>query len=120
MVTYSAKSTFFYRTPAAPITLGQHPTFCALGTMTTARNILILRLTQKEDRRELQIEKTAAFGRVKMAYHPQDIQPVDVVLLGDHSLQIVPKEDLKPGQYLLVPPGPPTFLTSRGYGFGVR
>jgi hypothetical protein len=112
-------STITYPNSALPIT-GVRPTFCGSGTMTTARNVLILRLTQNKDHCELQVSAVAASGGINMGYDPLDIRRVDVIPISDHSLQIVPQESLQPGQYLLVPPGPPTFLASRGYGFTVR
>ncbi len=109
-----------YRALLAPITVGRRPTFCASGTSITARNIIIFQLIPDDGQLEGNAETTAGVGTMKMRVDQLHLLRVLVRFINDHSLQITPKEDLGPGRYLIVPPGPPTFLQMRGYDFEVQ
>jgi hypothetical protein len=111
----SAKAVFIYRDATAPMkTALVRPIFHVIGLITTApRDIVIVRLQQKKDHRELEIGKFNAYSGMNMQYPPADVTEVDVKESGNERI-ITPKVDLKPGEYILFT-GTPTQMPI-GYG----
>lgn len=111
----SVKSIMTFRDPTAPVkALGARPTFCIVGpTMTAPRDMLIVRLKEKKDHRELQIGKANAYTGMKIEYPASDVTEVTVTESGAVKT-LTPKADLKPGEYLLFV-GAPTQMPA-GYG----
>ena len=111
----SVKSTMTFRDPTAPVkTLGARPVFCIVGpSLTAPRDMLIVRLKEKKDHRELQIGKANAYTGMKIEYPSSDVTEVTVTESGSVRT-LTPKVDLKPGEYLLFV-GAPTQMPA-GYG----
>jgi hypothetical protein len=111
----SAKIVLMYREPDAPVkTQGPRPIFKIVGpTMTAPRDIVIVRLKQEKDHRELQVASTRVWTGINSSYPPEDTVAVDVKQDGD-TMIITPKADLKPGQYMLFA-ATPTAMPA-GYG----
>jgi hypothetical protein len=111
----SIKSIMTFRDPTAPVKAsGPRPVFLIIGpTQTAPRDMLIVRMKQKKDHRELQIGKANAYGGAKIEYPASDVTEVTVTE-SDGVKTLTPKVDLKPGEYLLFV-GTPTQMPA-GYG----
>jgi hypothetical protein len=111
----SVKSVMTFRDPTAPVkTFGPRPVFLIVGpSMTAPRDMLIVRLKEKKDHRELQIGKANAYTGMKMEYPASDVTEVTVTE-SDGVKTLTPKVDLKSGEYLLFV-GTPTQMPA-GYG----
>lgn len=98
----SVKTVLSYRDAEAPIrTAYSRPTFCIVGPSATApRDIVIVRLKQKKDHRELQIGKANAYTGANVEYPNGDVTEVAVTEVGSGRV-LVPTTDLKPGEYIL-------------------
>jgi len=96
------KSVLIYRDATAPVhTTSLRPVFKLVGDANTApRDIIIVRLQQKKNHRELQIGKANAYTGFNMEYPPSETFKVDVKQDGD-GMVITPAEDLKPGEYIV-------------------
>jgi hypothetical protein len=117
----SAEVVYVYRDATALVkTTEVRPVFHIIGNMSTApRDIVIIRLQQKKDHRELQTAKVNAYSGMKMQYPPQDTIEVDVQDSANERI-ITPKVDLKPGEYMLFVGSPTPMPTgSGGYDFSV-
>lgn len=110
-----AKVVVLYRDADAPVsTSGPRPEFRIEGqTQTAPRDIVIVRLERKKDHRELQVAKVGAYSGMSMEYPPEETVAVDPKQDGD-ALLLTPRQDLKPGEYILFA-GTPTGMPS-GYG----
>jgi hypothetical protein len=111
----SMKTIMTFRDPTAPVkTLGARPVFYVVGpTQTAPRDMLIVRLKEKKDHRELVIGKANAYTGAKVEYPASDVTEVTVTD-SDAGRLLTPKADLKPGEYLLFV-GTPTQMPA-GYG----
>jgi hypothetical protein len=100
-----------YKDPAAGITLGASPKFCiAIPANVNPEVLEIGTVDVKKDHRELEITHAD-----KTWMPPKRLQAVDVKRISDNVVEIIPKEPLAPGQYVLG--GPPTVGV---YDFGVE
>ncbi len=100
-----------YKDPAASITLGASPKFCiAIPANVNPEVLEIGTVDVKKDHRELEITHAD-----KTWMPPKRVQAVDVKRISDNAVEIIPKEPLAPGQYVLG--GPPTVGV---YDFGVE
>ena len=80
----------------------------------SSKDIMLIRLTQKRDKRTFQTSSSDATVDNKGGFKKGDIRKMAVVENPDHSFSVTPEEDLKPGEYLLV------FGTaSAGFDFGI-
>lgn len=122
MFTFSRKNIVRYPGAAAQITLPARPKLCTAGMMADVNKIFLVRLTEKTDHREIQVSEGTAATAVKIGYHKEDLQPIDVTTIGSDALVITPKQNLPPGQYLLAPQNQATHLPdpAAGYEFGVK
>lgn len=122
MFTYSRKNVVRYPDPAARTPLAARPRFCTSATVADGKNTFLVKLSEKKDHREVQVGKGTAATAVKVKYRQEDLQPIDLVALSDSAVEITPKQDLTPGQYLLVPAQKQTANAdpSSGYDFGVK
>jgi hypothetical protein len=100
-----------YKDPAAAITLGASPKFCiAIPASVNPEVLEIGTVDVKKDHRELEITHAD-----KTWMPPKRLQAVDVKRISDTVVEIIPKQPLPPGQYVLG--GPPTIGV---YDFGVE
>jgi hypothetical protein len=120
-----AKVEVVYRDAEAPVsTSGPRPTFKIVGPSQVApRDIVIVRVQQKKDHRELQLGTARMWSGVNMQYPPEATTEVSVKQT-DNGLILTPAADLKPGQYLLFAGGPvggsglPSGMG--GFDFGIK
>jgi|SRR5208283_4069062 len=90
-----------YKDPAAAITLGASPKFCIAIPATVNPEVLeIGSVDVKKDHRELQLAHAD-----KTWMPPKHLQAVDLKRISDNVVEIIPKQPLPPGQYVLG--GPP-------------
>jgi hypothetical protein len=100
-----------YKDAAAAITLGASPKFCiAFPTHVRPEVLQIGTVGVKKDHRELELTHAD-----KTWMPPKRLQAADVKRISDTVVEILPKEPLPPGQYVLG--GPPTIGV---YDFGVE
>lgn len=100
-----------YKDAAAAITLGASPKFCiAFPTHVRSEVLQIGTVDVKKDHREHELTHAD-----KTWMPPKRLQAVDVKRISDTVVEILPKEPLPPGQYVLG--GPPTIGV---YDFGVE
>lgn len=110
-----------FKNAAAALTLDAKPSFCTPvlpGVDPTV--IMIGSLDVKKDHRQLETCVGACASSAKRSTDdwmpPRHIQPVEIERLSDTTVEITPKEPLKPGQYLLGGPG----ALIAYYDFGVE
>ena len=100
-----------YKDPAATIALGASPKFCiAIPTHVRPEVLEIGTVDVKKDHRELELTHAD-----KTWMPPKRLQAVDVKRISETVVEILPKEPLPTGQYVLG--GPPTIGV---YDFGVE
>jgi len=116
----SAKSVITYRGSSTPVKTGAKPLFLLAGMSTdvSPRDIVIVRLKQKKDHRELQIGKVNLYSGSRFEYPPEDVFDVNVVE-GGSTRTITPETDLKPGEYILFT-SQQTGVQLDGYDFTVQ
>jgi hypothetical protein len=119
----TAKIVLLYRNGKAPVaTSDTRPTFCIVNpAKAQPRDIVIVRLKQKKDHRELQVAKLRTFAGPDMEYDPKDTFGVTVGQSGSCEMA-TSSIDLKPGQYVLFPGNTLTGNLPSGYGgydFGI-
>lgn len=118
----SVKTVLTFRDATAPVaTSAARPIFCIVGPSQTApRDIVIVQLKRKKDRRELQIGKANAYTGASVEYPPGDVTEVTVTESGD-GLTLTAAADLKPGEYILFAGAPVQMPTGYGgYDFSER
>ena|SRR5579884_2709016 len=122
MFTWSKKNIVVqYPEAAAHTNLPAHPKFCTSGTATDVNSIFVVKLSEKGDHRELQVGKGTAATAAKVKYRQEDLQPINVTPSGSDALEITPKQDLPPGQYLVVAQNQSNRSDpNAGYDFGVK
>jgi hypothetical protein len=100
-----------YKDPAAAITLGASPKFCIAILATVNPEVLeIGSVDVRKDHRELELTHAD-----KAWMPPKHLQAVDLKRISDNVVEIIRKQPLPPGQYVLG--GPPTIGV---YDFGVE
>jgi len=121
LLTYSSQAVAVYRNAKAPVTLGNEPEFCVSGFGSSLKGLTIVKLDEKNDRREMQFVSKRLFRKPKVQYNRDDIQPVKLISSDDTQVILATKTPLKPGQYILFPP-PRVESTGNpnGYDFGVN
>jgi hypothetical protein len=113
-------SVFSYRHPAARVQVaGGSPLFCikfietAAGSP-SAENVLIARLDQKKDHRQLQTTSDAGAFKFKMALSKDRMPEINVTNVRPGVMLVTPKDPLSPGEYALGS----SSLAISGYDFG--
>lgn len=109
-----------FKKPAAALTLDPKPNFCvSVLPSSDPTEIMIGSLDVKKDHRQLETCTGMCASSAKRSmddWMPEKrAQPVDIKRLSDTTVEITPKEPLKPGQYLLGGPG----VLVAYYDFGV-
>jgi len=101
-----------YKDPAAPLTVGQSPSFCIFVPANfNPSQLLIGTVDVKKDHRE--VEQAVS---TRESWLPSNrVQPVDIKRISDTVVEVTPKSPLAPGQYVLG--GPPMVGI---YDFGVQ
>ncbi len=101
-----------YKDPAAPLTVGQSPSFCiGIPANFNPTQIQIGIVDVKKDHREVE----QAVSTRESWLPPNRVQPVEIKRISDTVVEVTPKSPLAPGQYVLG--GPPMVGI---YDFGVQ
>ena len=91
----------------------QKPVFYVRG-IGLPNDALIVQFEQKKNSRYLRTSLSSSNAANKAGFRENAIRKVDIVIFSDKSFSITPKEDLKPGEYLL------TFgNATNSYDFGI-
>ena len=110
----SIRSFVLFRNPSAPVSVSiSRPTFLIVGAANSPRDIVIVRLEQKKDHRELQIGRFNGYTGGGMEYRKEDITEVGAKA-DSSALLVTPKSDLRPGEYIIFASSPTPFPA--GYG----
>jgi hypothetical protein len=121
LLTYSSKAVAVYRNAKAPVTIGNQPEFCISGFGSSIKGLTIVKLDEKNDRREMQFVTKRLFRKPKVQYDSGDIQPVKLISSDDTQVILATKRPLKRGQYILFPPSRTESTGNpNGYDFGVN
>ncbi len=89
------------------------PTFFVRGAG-SSKDVLLVRLTQKKDKRTFKTSSVDATVENKGGFRKGNIRKTTIVSNSDNSFLVTPEEDLKPGEYLLV-----FGYATAGYDFGI-
>ena len=111
-----------YRDAEAPVrTSCPKPVFRIVGLSQTApRDIVVVRLEQKKDHRELQVGGTSDWSGTSFGYPPDATTSVEVQEDAT-GMTLTPKADLKPGEYMLFASTPTALpIGYGGYDFSVK
>jgi len=77
------------------------PTFF-IREISSSQDAMLVRLVQKKDKRVFQTSPSNATVQNRRGFKKEDVRSVVVTEYPDHSFSMVPEENLKPGEYLLV------------------
>jgi len=111
-----------YRDVEAPVrTLNPKPVFRIVGPSQTApRDIVVVRLQQRRDHRELQVGGESDWTGTSFGYPPDATTSVEVQQ-DETGMTLTPKADLKPGEYILFASTPTALpIGYGGYDFSVK
>jgi hypothetical protein len=108
----STKAVQVYTGAEAPVQIHESsPTFYVRGLAGSGRGIVIVRMDQKKDRRELQV--ASAGLSFNGGYKSSDLRDVAVVHISNDVVSVVPKTGLDLGEYALD-------FGSGPYDFGIK
>jgi hypothetical protein len=79
----------------------RRPVFRVSGLGVSAGDIYIISLRKNPERRDVEVGRSGLLKKASSGFRKRDIHDVEVKRLGDDLLEITPKNDLAPGEYLL-------------------
>jgi len=88
------------------------PVFRLAGTGVSARDVYIVAMRLNPDRRDLEMGRSGLVKKLSYGFRKRDVRDVTVKRLGDDLLEVTPKENLEPGEYIMVLGGVAVPLTS--------
>jgi hypothetical protein len=88
------------------------PVFQLAGLGASARDVYIVSMRLNPDRRDLEMGRSGLIKKLSYGFRKRDVRDVSVKRLGDDLLEVTPKEDLEPGEYIMVLGGVAVPLTS--------
>jgi hypothetical protein len=93
------------------------PAFLVSGPIVQfmGRDFKIVRLDVKSDRRELQTTSGASMFTFKAGYSKERTVEVEIEAIGPDVIKLVPRQDLAPGEYMIVA----GMAGVSGYDFGI-
>jgi hypothetical protein len=101
----------------------RRPTFCIKELPAFAnipgrsrRDVVIVRFDKKKNHRELQTTNGGNMFTFKAGFSRERTPDINVTTVDDGVFIVTPKEDLKPGEYMVTL----SALGNSGYDFGVR
>jgi hypothetical protein len=107
--------------------LNRRPVFRVAGLGVSARDVYIVEMRLNPDRRDLEMGRSGLIKKLSYGFRKRDVHDVEVKRLGDDLLEVTPKQDLEPGEYILVLGGVSVPLNSSagkegttGYDFGIK
>ena len=80
----------------------RRPVFHIAGLGASARDVYIVSLRLNPDRRDLEVGRSGLVKKMSFGFRKRDVHDVDVKRLGEDLLEVTPKQDLEPGEYLMV------------------
>lgn len=88
------------------------PVFRIAGIGVSARDVYIVAMRLNPDRRDLEMGRSGLIKKLSYGFRKRDVRDVMVKRLGDDLLEVTPKENLEPGEYIIVLGGVAVPLTS--------
>ena len=88
------------------------PVFRIAGLGASARDVHIVAMRLNPDRRDLEMGRSGLIKKLSYGFRKRDVRDVIVKRLGDDLLEVTPKENLEPGEYIIVLGGVAVPLTS--------
>jgi hypothetical protein len=80
----------------------RRPVFHVAGLGASARDVYIVELRLNPDRRDLEVGRSGLVKKLSFGFRKRDVHDVDVKRLGEDLLEVTPKQDLEPGEYIMV------------------
>ena len=117
-----------FRGEKAQLQLGnRRPVFRIAGLGASSRDVYIVSMRLNPDRRDLEMGRSGLIKKLSFGFRKRDVRDVDVKRLGDDLLEVTPKQDLEPGEYIMVLGGVAVPLNTSagtegttGYDFGIK
>ena len=88
------------------------PVFRILGVGASARDVYIVAMRLNPDRRDLEMGRSGLIKKLSYGFRKRDVRDIMVKRLDDDLLEVTPKENLDPGEYIMVLGGVAVPLTS--------
>jgi len=88
------------------------PVFQLAGLGASTRDVYIVAMRLNPDRRDLEMGRSGLIKKLSFGFRKRDVRDVNVKRLGDDLLEVTPKQDLEPGEYIMVLGGVAVPLTS--------
>jgi hypothetical protein len=105
----------------------RRPVFRISGLGASIRDVYIVALRLNPERRDLEMGRAGLLKKTSFGFRKRDVRDLDVKRLGDDLLEATPKQDLEPGEYIMVLGGVSMarsnsagFEGTTGYDFGVH
>jgi hypothetical protein len=80
----------------------RRPVFHVAGLGASARDVYIVAMRLNPDRRDLEMGRSGLIKKLSYGFRKRDVRDVDVKRLGEDLLEVTPKQDLEPGEYIMV------------------
>jgi len=80
----------------------RRPVFRVAGLGASTRDVYIVSMRLNPDRRDLEMGRSGLVKKLSYGFRKRDVQDVNVKRLGDDLLEVTPKQDLEPGEYIMV------------------
>ena len=80
----------------------RRPVFHVAGLGASARDVYIVSLRLNPDRRDLEVGRSGLVKKLSFGFRKRDVHDVDVKRLGEDLLEVTPRQDLEPGEYIMV------------------
>jgi hypothetical protein len=80
----------------------RRPVFRLSGLGASARDVYIVSMRLNPDRRDLEMGRAGLIKKMSYGFRKRDVRDVAVKRLGDDLLEVTPKQDLEPGEYIMV------------------
>lgn len=119
----SVKEKAFLNAPKAAVTAGASPEITiSLPKGDTIDNYILVRMDQKDDRRELEVGSEGGIVGAKTGIRAEAILKTTIQAAGPNTFKLVPAAPLKPGAYIVYVVGSADKLKEiygKGYDFSV-
>src|SRR5262245_7371187 len=80
----------------------RRPVFRVAGLGASARDVYIVSLRLNPDRRDLEMGRQGLVKKMSFGFRKRDVRDVEVTRLGGDLIEVTPKQDLEPGEYIMV------------------
>jgi len=80
----------------------RRPVFRVAGLGASARDVYIVALRLNPDRRDLEMGRQGLIKKMSFGFRKRDVRDVEVKRLGEDLFEVTPKQDLEPGEYIMV------------------